>query len=74
MPQSERQKRLDQYRGATIIYFEGYHGRLCSRNVYEIVAKGKIGDTPTRTNFQFSAVPKQDGNCQFITMVSTTSY
>lgn len=67
MAQHEKQSLASQWKGAQVIYFEGYSGTLCTQNEsqYNVEVSGKAGEKPFTTIFQFVALPNPTGNCSY---------
>lgn len=67
LTQDEKQDLLSKFKGATILYTEGYPGNLCNLDEIEhnIVITGKVESTDVEVTFQFLALPNVSGNCRF---------
>jgi hypothetical protein len=69
MSEQEKQGLLSKYRGAQVIYFEGYNGNLCNseETEYKISAAGTLNGAAFRATFQFIALPNATGDCKYHT-------
>jgi len=68
MPQQEKDGLLSDYKGAGIVYFENYDGRLCTGQEFTITVASTFGDRKLKTSFVFTAETDQhspSGDCKF---------
>lgn len=72
MTQAESEMLLSQWKGAQVIYLEGYDGALCTNKEYQVTANGDLDGQPFATTFRFVALPNSDGSCTYQTFSTTT--
>ncbi len=67
MDSNERKSILSKYKGAKVIYFEGYHGSLCQEEdvEYRIIVNGEIDHLEFEAVYQLIALPNKFGDCTY---------
>ncbi len=67
MSQMEKQELVQKYNGTSVIYIEGYSGKLCTseETEYNINISGDIDGAPFTATLQFVALPNSSGDCEY---------
>lgn len=73
LSKERRQALLEEYRGALAIYFEGYAGRLCTQETFNLVVKSSLADISVESKFMFRAIASPTDDCSFSLKGNSTS-
>jgi len=68
LPLTEKEILLKKFNGAVYLYLPQYQGSMCTDEVLNVSMGTVISGKPVKVIFSFSALPSQEGTCDFHTV------